>query len=181
MRMTFNDEQFTQILIRISHMKFKTDEIITAFSKLLYQDLIGFCKTADISGFRINIRNISCQEIINKYNNELLILYSKSCESNDFDKLPMLKKMNESEWINLLKIYNLYNLISEIYAKRIFYECQGGKVYIGPVAEVLNNNEINYSEFIEGIIVLSCYIIRDPFIELPIKIEMFFNNYLNLI
>lgn len=82
-----------------------------------------------------------------------------------------MRVLKEDEWNRFIFDYRLNECMCENELNRIFYEIQGGKCYTGPIAEALEENEINYSEFLEGIIVLSVYKYRNPFIDLSLKLK----------
>lgn len=186
--MYFTSDQFTEILIRISHLKYPEENLLSSFSMLLFRDLIGYSHNSDINDFRKQILNPFIQKELESNNLNLLSLYERYCiDSNKkecdipsyillFIKNSQMRILNENGWNKFIFDYKLNECLNENELNRIFYEIQGGKCYIGPIAEALEENEINYSEFLEGIIVLSIYKYRDPFIDLSVKLKLFLKD-----
>lgn len=80
--MYFSAEQFTEILIRISHIKYPEENLLSSFSMLLYRDLIGYSHSSDINDFRQQILHPFIQKELETSKTNLLDLFERYCVNN---------------------------------------------------------------------------------------------------
>ena len=168
--------EFVEALVRCAHTRFLTAQTTTlkgCAEALFNRHLLPFAQRSDVDAFRKKISETRCQQVYEKYQMKLkMVFIEKAGNDGLIDLKEFTKFLKEKDVVNkqfpAKSVVKIFNCVQD----------EGEPVPEGgdddDDDECPEDCEMTYSEFLEALAAVACFYQPDPYICLEQRLEVFF-------
>jgi hypothetical protein len=172
-------EMFLQTLLRLAHERYAKDDEDTTLSsgllRLLDQDVLPHAGRTVVEEFRKALSVPAVRAVVTHFSHHLTSTFRKYAR---FDQTTeeaegALDTLNMTEWKRLA--FDARLSVSDETLETIFVNVQQDEEFGDDDPDMAD--EMSYQEFVEALAACAMYRVRDPFLSLARKLEIFFQTF----